>query len=303
VRVRAFAKINLSLRILGTRPDGFHELRTLFQSIALHDTLTVRRRRGAFQLTCDDPRLPVDGRNLIVRAARAVWKASGRGGSPRDVWIDLVKRIPLEAGLGGGSSDAVAALRALGRLWRVDEARLRAIAPTLGADVPYFMEGGTVLGLERGDVLVPQPDHPSAWVVLALPDFGVSTAEAFGWWDLDKRRREIVGADPRVRPRRSRARSRADTWVGPYDGGNDLQKPVAKRHPAIARIVTALRRAGASHAAMSGSGSAVFGLFARKSDATRAARAVSAGLCPRTLVTRTLSRAACRRARPGLAAK
>jgi 4-diphosphocytidyl-2-C-methyl-D-erythritol kinase len=85
----------------------------------------------------------------------------------------------IEAGLGGGSSDAVAALRGLGRLWRVDEARLRAIAPALGADVPYFLEGGTVLGLERGDILVPQPDHRSAWVVLALPDFGVSTAEAF----------------------------------------------------------------------------------------------------------------------------
>jgi len=288
VRVRAFAKINLSLRVLGTRPDGFHELRTLFQSIALHDTLTIRRRRGAFQLTCDDPQLPVDGRNLIVRAARAAWKASGRRGSPRDVRIDLVKRIPLEAGLGGGSSDGVAALRALGRLWRVDEARLRAIAPTLGADVPYFMEGGTVLGLERGDVLVPQPDHPSAWVVLALPDFGVSTRDAYAWWDASASGKQYVAsAGPHLRP----------AYV------NDLQKEVAKRHPAIARIVTALRRAGASNAAMSGSGSAVFGLFARKSDATRAAHAISAGLCPRTLVTRTLSRAACRRARPGLAAK
>jgi len=288
VRVRAFAKINLSLRVLGTRPDGFHELRTLFQSIALHDTLTIRRRRGAFQLTCDDPQLPVDGRNLIVRAARAAWKASGRRGSPRDVRIDLVKRIPLEAGLGGGSSDAVAALRALGRLWRVDEARLRAIAPTLGADVPYFMEGGTVLGRERGDVLVPQPDHPSAWVVLALPDFGVSTRDAYAWWDASASGKQYVAsAGPRL----------------PLAYVNDLQRPVAKRHPAIARIVTALRRAGAAHAAMSGSGSAVFGLFADKSDATRAARAISDGLCPRTLVTRTLSRAACRRARPGLAAK
>jgi 4-diphosphocytidyl-2-C-methyl-D-erythritol kinase len=289
VRVRAFAKINLSLRVLGPRPDGFHELRTLFQSIALHDTLSIRRRRGAFQLTCDDPRLPVDGRNLIVRAARAVWTASGRRGSPRDVRIDLAKRIPLEAGLGGGSSDAMAALRALGRIWRVHEARLRAIAPTLGADVPYFMEGGTVLGLERGDVLVPQPDHPSAWVVLALPDFGISTAEAFGWWDAD------VGP--------AKAGPHTYSKAGPHKYTNDLQKPVAKRHPAIGRIVTVLRRAGASHAAMSGSGSAVFGLFAAKSDATRAARAISAGMCPRTLVTRTLCRAACRRARPGLAAK
>jgi len=298
VRVRAFAKINLSLRVVGTRPDGFHELQTIFQSIALHDTLTIRRRRGAFQLTCDDPRLPVDGRNLIVRAARAAWKASGRRGSPHGVRIDLVKRIPLEAGLGGGSSDAAATLRALGRIWRVDEARLRATAPTLGADVPYFMEGGTVLGLERGDVLVAQPDHPAAWVVLALPDFGVNTAEAFGWWDSDTTKKPYAAS----------AFSRTIAGVGPAKAGphkytNDLQKPVAKRHPEIARIVSALRRAGASHAAMSGSGSAVFGLFTRKSDAIRAARAISAGPCPRTVVTRTLSRAAYRRARPGLAAK
>jgi 4-diphosphocytidyl-2-C-methyl-D-erythritol kinase len=234
-----------------------------------------------------------------VRAARAVWKASGGGGSPRDVRIDLVKRIPLEAGLGGGSSDAVAALRALGRLWRVDEARLRAIAPTLGADVPYFMEGGTVLGLERGDVLVPQPDHPSAWVVLALPDFGVSTRDAYAWWDADRAPRRSSFD----RLRMSGTSSPLALSLSKGELRNDLQKPVAKRHPAIARIVTALRRAGASHAAMSGSGSAVFGLFARRSDATGAARAVSGGLCPRTLVTRTLSRAACRRERPGLAAK
>ncbi len=97
-----------------------------------------------------------------------------------------IKRIPLEAGLGGGSSDAAAALRALGKIWRVDTADLRAIAPTLGADVPYFLEGGTVLGVERGDVLVPQPDAKPAWVVLALPDFGVSTAEAYKWFDTDR---------------------------------------------------------------------------------------------------------------------
>ncbi len=225
MRVRAFAKINLTLRVLGTRADGFHELQTRFQSLALHDTLTVRRRRGAFQLTCDDPKLPVDGRNLVVRAARAVWKASGRRGAPNGVAIDLVKRIPLDAGLGGGSSDAAAALRALGKVWRVDTALLRAIAPTLGADVPYFLEGGTVLGVERGDVLVPQPDARPAWVVLALPDFGVSTAEAY----------RVVG-------RRSR-----DTDAGPPSGdlgrcgpaerrpdlpkdaqSNDLQKPVAE---------------------------------------------------------------------------
>src|SRR5204863_6221610 len=109
--------------------------------------------------------------------------ASGRQGSPRDISIDLAKRIPLQAGLGGGSSDAAATLRALGRMWRIDEAHQRATAAALGADVPYFFEGGTVLGLERGDLLFPLIDRRPAWIVLVLPNFGVSTKDAFAWWD------------------------------------------------------------------------------------------------------------------------
>jgi 4-diphosphocytidyl-2-C-methyl-D-erythritol kinase len=304
VRVRAFAKINLSLRVLGTRPDGFHELRTIFQSIALHDTLAIRVRRGAFSFTCDDPRLPTDGRNLVVRAAHAVWTASGRRGAPHGVAIDLVKRIPPEAGLGGGSSNAAAALRALGRIWRVEPARLRAIAPTLGADVPYFLEGGTVLGLERGDVLVRQPDRKASWVVLALPDFGVSSADAYRWFDADRRVPRRSSFD---KLRMSDTRPLALSW-SKGELRNDLQKPVAERHPYITRIVRVLRRAGASHAAMSGSGSTVFGLFGREAQARRAARTLSVGLCPRTLVTRTLTRATYRRlgsasASPALAGK
>src|SRR6476620_3519877 len=109
MRVRAFAKVNLSLRVLGTRPDGYHELRTIFQSIALHDTLTIRASRGPFRLTCDDPACQVDDTNLIARAAARMWRAAGRRGAPRDVAVDLRKRIPMQAGLGGGSSDCAAA--------------------------------------------------------------------------------------------------------------------------------------------------------------------------------------------------
>jgi hypothetical protein len=185
MRVRAFAKINLSLRVLGTRADGYHELRTVFQSIALHDTLTIRASRGPFSLTCGDPGCPTDETNLIWRAAARMWAAAGRRGAPRDVAIDLAKRIPMQAGLGGGSSNAAAALRALARRWRVGETRVREAAVALGADVPYFLEGGTVLGLERGDLLFPLIDVPAAWVVLVLPDFGVSTKDAFGWFDGD----------------------------------------------------------------------------------------------------------------------
>jgi 4-diphosphocytidyl-2-C-methyl-D-erythritol kinase len=267
MRVRAFAKINRSLRVIGVRPDGFHELRTVFQSIALHDTLTIRAVRGPLQLTCDDPHCPTDEGNLIWRAAEQVWKAARRRGVPRDVSIHLAKRIPLRAGLGGGSSDAAAALRALGRLWRVDAGRVRAIALSLGADVPYFFEGGTVLGLERGDELFPLIDAPRAWVVLAIPSFGVSTKEAFAWWDQDVAR-------PALHPM------------------NDLQTVVAKRHPEIAHVVSALKRAGAADAAMSGSGSAVFGLFSTRRAAAAAAASVS-GSRRRMLITRTVDRATC----------
>ena len=285
MRVRAFAKINLSLRVLGARADGYHDLRTIFQSIALHDTLTIRAARGPFRVTCDDPSCPTDDTNLVWRAANHLWQAAGRRGILRDVSIDVKKRIPLQAGLGGGSSDAAAALRALARLWRVDERRVRATAGRLGADIPYFLKGGTVLGLERGDLLFPLIDPPQAWVVLVLPPFGVSTKEAFAWWDADTAAHRGGGADPRVRPW-------GDTGVGPYGGYelvNDLEAPVASRHAAITRAVAALRKAGAAHAAMSGSGSAVFGLFVRQSDARRAARAL-AGRTRTTLVTRTLNR-------------
>ena len=268
-RVRAFAKINRSLEVLGVRPDGFHELRTVFQSIALHDTLAIRALPGAFQLTCDDPACPADRSNLIWRAAEQVWKAAGRRGAPRDVSIQLTKRIPVQAGLGGGSSDAAAALRAFGRLWRVNPDRVRAIGSTLGADVPYFFEGGTALGLDRGDLLFPLVDAPRAWVVLVIPPFGVSTKEAFSWWDREGARR---------------LQKRRPT--------NDLQAVVSKRHPAIGRLVRALERAGASHAAMTGAGSAVFGFFSTRTGAERGASLVSMH-GSRTIITRTVDRATC----------
>ena len=161
MRVRAFAKINLSLRVLGVRADGYHELRTVFQSLALHDTLTFRAGRGPFRLTCDDPTCPPDRHEPdLARGRRCV-----EGGRPPRraramSSVDSTSGFRWQAGLGGGSSDAAAALRALGRLWRVDaRERARRSRPTLGADVPYFFEGGTVLGLERGDLLFPLIDY------------------------------------------------------------------------------------------------------------------------------------------------
>ena len=274
MRVRAFAKINRSLRVLGTRADGYHELQTVFQSIALHDTLTIRASRGPFTLTCDDPACPTDETNLVARAAAAMWNAAGFRGAPGGVTIDLKKRIPMQAGLGGGSSDAAAALRALAKRWRVAGAKVVDAAGALGADVPYFLEGGAMLGLERGDLLFQLAEPRPAWVVLVLPEFGVRTTDAFAWFD------------------------RSPDRAAPKRGGgvlyNDLEAPVVTRRPEIGRLISALRRAGASQAAMSGSGSAVFGLFSSRPEAIWAEKRL-ASASYQTMVTRTINRTTYRR--------
>jgi len=296
MRVRAFAKINRSLRVVATRADGYHELRTIFQSIALHDTLTFRQVRGPFELACDDPACPTDETNLIARAAAQMWSASGRKGAPHGVAIHLVKRIPMQAGLGGGSSDAAVALRVLAKRWRVAGAKIRDAAALLGADVPYFLEGGTMLGLDRGDLLFPLHEPASVWVVLVIPDFGVSTREAFGWFDArGGARGGARGLQPsgsELRARRSPETLALPGWpegLALREMVNDLEAPVAEHHPEIARIISALRRAGAAQAAMSGSGSAVFGLFSDRSAASAAMTRLSAGSL-RTLLTKTVNR-------------
>ncbi len=275
LRARAFAKINLSLRVLGRRRDGYHELRTTFQSLALHDTLHVRASRGAFAISADDPSCPTDATNLVWRAADLVWAAAGRPGAPGGVAVRIVKRIPMQAGLGGGSSDGAAAVRALSAWWRIalPPDRLREVASALGADVPYFLEGGTSLGVERGDVLYPLVDAPPAWAAIVVPSFGVSTADAYGWFDEDS----------------SEARE-ASRSVGERDQENDLEAPVAARHPEIGRLIGALTRAGAFRAGMAGSGSAVFGLFLSREVASAAARAIALR-GRRVVLTRTLNRA------------
>jgi 4-diphosphocytidyl-2-C-methyl-D-erythritol kinase len=269
LRVRAFAKINLSLRVLGRRDDGYHELRTIFQSIALHDTLTFGRTRGPLTLSCNDPRCPADDRNLVWKAAALVWRAAGRPGRARGVVVHIRKRIPLEAGLGGGSADGAASLRALGQLWKVRAIELPRFAAALGADVPFCLEGGTALGLDRGDSLFPLVEPPRRWVLLALPPFGVSTRDAYAWLDESRSRRPP-----------------------PAPAVNDLEGPVADRFPSITRLAADLAGAGAGQAAMSGSGSTVFGLFDHRMRA-EAARSALRRRHPEVtwLLTRTIGRA------------
>lgn len=268
--LRAFAKINLSLRVKGMRPDGFHEIQTIFQTIELFDRLTFEAHRGPFTLRCDAPGVPADRTNLVWKAADALWHATGRIGGPRDARVILDKRIPAQAGLGGGSSDAAAALVGLRRVWKVQisHERLWAIAAALGADVPFFLSGGTALGLGRGDEIYALEELAPLPVVLVVPAFGVSTRDAYTW----------VGA----------AGARGPAASGPFFAGfreapvwpfaNDFEPVVAMRHPIIARVKAQLVGLGAVHAALSGSGSTVFGVFTSTPAANTAAKALKTAL-------------------------
>jgi 4-diphosphocytidyl-2-C-methyl-D-erythritol kinase len=291
VRARAYAKVNLDLRVLGTRADGYHELRTVFQSVALHDTLLCETRPGPFAIKCRTSGVPLDDSNLVWRAAAALWTALGRAGVPSDVVVTIKKDIPLQAGLGGGSADAAAALLALARLWGgVPLAILRDVAGSIGADVPYFLSGGTALGLGRGEEIYPLVDLPTHWVVIVQPPYGVSTAEAYAWYDEDRAAGLREPREPQTLP--VPWPTRAAQMI------NDLEPPVVRRHPDIGTLKSLLREAGAVAAAMSGSGSAVFGLFRTQAAASRALKPVSR-VVARARLTRTLSRAEHeRRARP-----
>ena len=237
----AFAKINLDLRVLGVRPDGYHDLRTVFQSLALHDVLTFTRRTGPFTIECDDPTLPVDRRNLVWKAASLLWRTVGRrrGETPRDVVVGLRKRIPQAAGLGGGSADAAMTLLALSRLWDldVDLPTLSRLAARLGADVPFFLVGGTALGLGRGDDIYPLADLPRTHVVIVRPRFGVSTTDAYGWYDAEPRR-----TDPRAR---AQGAAGAAGRIGRVTCATISSRRSPGTIPTIARISHALMDAGA----------------------------------------------------------
>lgn len=293
VSVRAHAKINLDLRVLGTRADGYHELRTVFQAVSLHDTIECIPRPGPFAIECDRAGVPLDRSNLIWKAAQALWRSLRRDGDVRDVGVRLHKRIPLQAGLGGGSADAAAALLGLSRTWRVpvQPAQLTDVGAALGADVPFFLSGGTALGLGRGDEVYPLADLPRHWIVLLVPGFGVSTAEAYGWYDGE---RQLGRGQPRREPQYVPGPwpSRAAQMI------NDLEAPIARHYPEIDQMKLALRRVGALAAAMSGSGSTVFGLFQKKPDAAAAVEKLS-GSGWRVILTESLGRGEyVRRSRP-----
>jgi 4-diphosphocytidyl-2-C-methyl-D-erythritol kinase len=280
---KAFAKINLDLRIVSVLPEGYHELATVFQTIALHDTIRLVQVAGDLPLTCacDAPNVPPGEQNIVWHAATRLWRALGHDGSPTGLRLEVAKAIPSQAGLAGGSADAAVALGLVAEQWGVplDDRRCREVAQSLGADVPFFLVGGTARGVGRGDVLEPWPDLPPLAVVLAVPSFGVSTAEAYRWYDASGASASGAGAPD--------AGASWRAWL--VGCRNDLEAPVVARHPSILAVKEQLQAAGAIHALMSGSGSSVFGLFettARAEAGVSAVRALGAA----ALRSRTLGR-------------
>jgi 4-diphosphocytidyl-2-C-methyl-D-erythritol kinase len=259
----AYAKVNLGLRIVGLRGDGYHELRTVFQTVSLHDTLTFTWPARSLELQVSGASLSAGEDNLVMRAARAFGRAAGV--APR-VRIALRKRIPMGSGLGGGSSDAAVTLAGLNRIHGkpLGRERLREIATELGSDVPFFLTGGTALGLGRGEIIRPLRGLESVPVIVLMPDIHLSTAEIY-------HRADAILTPPRGQTRIYRfsgQRVRGKEAVG--FAPNDLQRAAAVLHPRLGRLLRELRATGATVAAMSGSGSAVFALYAGEGQAARA---------------------------------
>lgn len=280
--VLAPAKINLHLRILGRRPDGFHDVCTVLQSIHLHDTVRLHRRPGPLAVRSRSRAVP-DGRdNLVWRAASVLWTAIGRRGAPEGVAVTITKRIPVAAGLGGGSSDAASALRGLCAVWEIAarDGWLRGVAARIGSDAPYCLVGGAAAARGRGERVRRVGEPEPLWVVLAQPSCGVSAADAYRWFD--------EAASRRRRRRPSAALPRG--WRSLRGLSNDLEPAVVERLPEAGRMIERLRRTGALRAAMTGSGSAVYGLYRRPGEA-RAARLAVRRAGWRTLVSRTIGRA------------
>jgi 4-diphosphocytidyl-2-C-methyl-D-erythritol kinase len=270
VRIPAFAKINLRLDILGKRPDGFHELRTIFQTISLCDELRLRTSRGREitlrtegnqSLSAEPPQ-----KNLVYRAVNALRRELKiRGG----VEIELKKTIPAGRGLGGGSSDAAAALLGYLRLTKkkLPSARLLQIAASLGTDVPFFLHGGRALGVNKGDEIYPLPDIPKLHILIVSPkEIHVPTPDAYRWLKAKPLALTKSAVNHKL------FEFCALCWSAQGSGlSNDFERPVFRRHSRLDRIKRELLQRGAAEASLAGSGSAVFGVFPSPAMARRAA--------------------------------
>ena len=317
--IPSFAKINLGLKIGPARSDGFHELRTIYQTIALHDEIRVDVQRGAgIEIRCKDPRVPQDESNTCYRVADRVLRTLKQRGK---VIIQIDKQLPVQGGLGAASSNAVVTLLALEReldMQLAPEDRL-AIAAEVGSDLPLFLIGGTVLGVDRGQEVYPIQDLPTMHLVVVTPEIGVSTPKAFADWDaLVEREAELThaGAAGTIK----QFASAVYTWLNkgflsqavpasgvPAVGGdraetplldlvragieNDFERVVFPEHPELREAKRVLEREGVQYASLSGSGSTLYGVFASADEASAAAERIAcAGWS--AVATTTLGRSA-----------
>lgn len=268
---RAYAKINIGLDVLRRRADGYHEVKMIMQTVDIYDELVLERRKEpGIELRMDNSDLPSGGDNLICRAADLLFREKK---ITEGVNISLTKRIPIAAGMAGGSADAAAALRGLNELFDMGYSlkELQALGVGLGADIPYCLAGGTMLSEGIGEILTPLPAPPAAHLVIAKPDINVSTAFVYGNLHADRLawHPDIDGMIVALQK-------------GDLDGitdrlGNVLETVTVKAHPVIEQIKELLRKQGAENALMSGSGPTVFGIFKEKETAARAAEAVERG--------------------------
>ena len=249
MQVTAHAKINWSLRVIGKRADGYHDIETVFQTISLHDDLTIEES-DRLTLTCSDPTLPTDDSNLVVRAARAIGITAG---------IRLEKRIPTGGGLGGGSSDAAAVLIAFNR-------KDPAVALSLGSDVPFFLRGGTAYATGRGEKIEPLPRVAPVPLLLLFPEEQMLTAQAYA---MLRRFSPPLGIDRFQDMIEDGLLDHATELI------NDFEEPVFGKLPKLHTLKTRLYEEGAAWAGMSGSGSTIVGAFRSPADRDDALRRIS----------------------------
>jgi 4-diphosphocytidyl-2-C-methyl-D-erythritol kinase len=285
----SFAKVNCGLRILGKRPDGYHEIRTVLQTVSLHDTLRFAIAPDPeILLSCDDPLIPTDQNNLIVRAGIAL---RDRYGLRAGVRIHLEKRIPVQGGLGGGSSNGAVTLLALAHLWKVRTkvSELAELAGGLGSDVPFFLSGGRALGTGTGTSISSLPDLEAQDLLIVTPTATVATLEAYKALSsaaLTTRYSDSILAISRG----STNSSDWDQWPVSYDLENDFEQVIFDIEPEIGRVKNALLQAGARSALLAGSGSSVFGIFDNREAQQRALEQIRAESGWRIFPCATLSR-------------
>jgi len=257
------AKINLCLSVLGKRPDGYHDVSMFMQMVGLYDEVRVALAGSGIQVECDANAIPVGEGNIAYRAAREILKLSGEA---RGLRISIKKRIPVAAGLGGGSSNAAAVLAAANRLLGIglDVRRLAEVGAGLGMDVPFFFHGPAAIARGRGELLTPVPPLPPFWVLLVNPGFETSTAWVYKNLTLGLTKKTDCNKILRLT-----VRTLAESLH------NDLETVTAAAHPVITEIEHALRKNGALGARMSGSGPTVFGVFENETACRMAADALA----------------------------